>query len=138
MRYNVKYKPPKDRTMITLNDTEVSYLLKRMALDDEGYGVRTIAVLDGPQDLAFEDEETGEPFDPDTITRIYEAARERTYHCYSCGNDKPISEWTRDSHGVNLCAACMEEAEEENAHSDHNHEDYPDRDCTICRREGLA
>lgn len=124
--------------MITLNDNEVSYLLKRMALDDEGHNVRTIAVLDGPQDLAFEDEETGEPFDADTIRRIYEGARARLFHCDLCDQDKPITEWTRDSHNVNLCAACLDEADTENRHSDHVNENYPDRECPICNREGLA
>jgi hypothetical protein len=118
--------------VITLNDEEVRVLLTTMAIDSEGYDVRQIAVMDSPSDIEFTDSETGELFDADTVARIYAVARARTYHCDSCGKDRDISDWDRDGHNVNLCTACLAEAEMENAHSDGYHTE-PDLNCPLCK-----
>jgi hypothetical protein len=93
--------------MIELDDTEVRTLLMTMALESDGYDVRQIAVMAGTHELEFSDQDTGELFSPETIARIYGAARARFYHCPDCDQDLPIDKWTRDSHGVDMCATCL-------------------------------
>lgn len=119
--------------MINLNHEEVRMLLMNMALDSNAYQVREIAVMPSADAIEFADEESGEQFDKDTVKRIYEAARARTYHCDSCGFDKPAHQWDRDSHGVNLCADCYTEAGLENEHQDGYHNDKSNPDCPMCR-----
>jgi hypothetical protein len=96
--------------MITLDDNEVRKLLITMALDSDGYQPRTIAVMPSAGDIEFTDEATGEPFDNETVERIYAVARERVYHCDGCGSLKDITEWDTQGHAVNLCADCYAKA----------------------------
>ena len=124
--------------MISLDDKQVSTLLDHMALDSEGFQVRQIAVMDNAGEIEFSDEESGESFDNDTVERIYAKSRERTYHCYSCGEDKLIAEWDSDSHGVNLCTACYEEAGLENEHRDGEHDEHDDPNCPMCQDARVA
>jgi hypothetical protein len=104
-----------------------------MALDSDAYQVRQIAVMSSPDDIAFSDEDTGESFDKDTVARIYQQARARTYMCKSCGIEKPIYQWDPDSHGVDLCADCYTEAGLENEHQDGMHDDNRDPHCPMCK-----
>lgn len=120
--------------MIELTDTEVDTLLTTMALESDGQDVRQIAVMDGPDDLEFSDQDTGELFGRDTVARIHAFARARTYHCDVCGEDKSFDKWSRDSHGVDMCADCLVKAEMENSHSDGHHADEPDPACPDCQR----
>lgn len=116
--------------MITLNPTEIQTLLNNMARDDES-PVRLLA-LTPAAGVEFADEDN-EPFSTETVAALQLAATKRTYLCYSCEERKPISEWTRDSHGVDLCAACMTEAETENEHQDGYHRETPDPTCPMCK-----
>jgi hypothetical protein len=121
---------PKGRgDMITLTDNQVTQLVANMATDDEP-GVRYLA-LTNAQRVEFTDER-GESFSHDTVLRICTAARERKYHCYVCKQDKPISEWSRDSSGCDLCEPCYDYAGWENSHSDNDHEHHPDPECPVC------
>jgi hypothetical protein len=114
---------------LTLNAAEILFMLGNM---DEG-NVRTIAVQAGPHEIEFRDE-SGRLFDTDTVSRIYEIARAREFYCYSCERRKLISEWDRDSNGVDLCMVCYEEAGLENEHQDGHHTELVPG-CPMCTAE---
>ena len=119
--------------MISLNLMEIDTLLNNMAKDNVAQ-VRELALLESPKQAEFADEDTGEKFSHRTVYAIWENARNRTYRCYSCKLTQPLSKWSRDSSGVDLCASCLTEAENENEHSDYGHE-TPTPECPTCRAE---
>lgn len=117
--------------MITLNDEEIAMLLRNMMAGSEAQ-VRTLATLDASTGAEFSDQDTGESFAPETVERLWQAAREIEFTCYACQTRKPAKDWTRDSSGIDLCAECMEEAELENEHVDGYHETEKRADCLLC------
>ena len=119
---------------ITLNDTEVQTLLKNMLSEDESQ-VRTLALLESPKQAEFASEDD-EKFSHYTVYRLWEAARALGFNCYSCGETKPIGEWSGDSSNLDLCADCLNYAELENEHSDYGHE-TPVADCPSCPKVGV-
>ena len=115
--------------MIHLNPTEIEMLLDNMSADDSSQ-VRSLALLESPKQAEFADEH-GEHFSHYTVYEIWEAARSRSFYCYSCEMDKAVSEWSRDSSCLDLCADCMDAAELENEHSDSGHP-KPVANCPSC------
>ena len=118
--------------MITLTSGEVVRLLANMREMD----VRQIAVMDKPSDIEFAEESTGEHFAPETIAHIWNSARLSQFRCPYCHEYKlAIDGWTRDSHNLDMCQECFDEAELEDAHSDGYHDAERDPDCPACRAE---
>jgi hypothetical protein len=123
--------------MINLTDEQVTMLLDNMSADDVSM-VRNIATHLVAENIEFTDSSSGEKFAPETIQRIWGESRRRLYRCYSCQKDKPAHEWTRDSSGIDLCAACYDEAGLEDEHQDGYHAEEPVSDCPMCRAEASA
>ena len=46
---------------------------------------------------------------------LRDACRAMTYCCPMCGEQRGVSDWTRDSLGLGMCVPCLDECEAENA-----------------------
>ncbi len=57
-------------------------------------------------------------------------ARQSTYVCINCG--KRTRDTGHGEGGTDLCRACLDEAELENAHSDGEHNGAPMKGCPEC------
>jgi hypothetical protein len=123
--------------MINLTDEQITILLDNMSANDVSM-VRNIATHLVAENIEFTDSSTGEKFAPETVQRIWSEARRRSYHCYACQKSKLSWEWTRDSSGIDLCAACYDEAGLENEHQDGYHAEKPVSDCPMCEAEASA
>lgn len=90
----------------------------------------TIALLPSPDAFAFDMGDA--PMDENDRRMLRDACRALTYTCPGCGESRPVSDWSRDSLGCELCAACFDAAGLENEHADGYHDDDPCPDCALC------
>lgn len=120
--------------MITLTDAQLASLTANMVADigrDHPGQLVELALTD-PARVAFNDG-TPDEFSPETVAAIVDTFRRIPHRCACCGELKRVSEWTRDSAGLDLCADCLADAEAENEHNDYH--TAPVASCRYCAAE---